>query len=163
MVRVAVVSDTHGEFRKLEQAVAQLGHVDWLIHAGDYLRDAARVAAVLGVVQEHVIAVVGNCDFPLRAPEQAEVTIGGVRIWVTHGHHFGVKHTVDRIYYRARELGVRVAIYGHSHVPVLADDGGLLLFNPGSLSDPRLPGDPPSCGLLEISEGRVKASHLFLG
>lgn len=163
MVRVAVVSDTHGLFHKLEQAKEKLGQVDWLIHAGDHLRDAPRVAAAFGLQPERVIAVVGNCDYPARAPEQAELEIEGVRIWVTHGHHFGVKTTADRIYYRARELGVRVAVYGHSHIPVIADDGAVMLFNPGSLSDPRLPGDPPSCGLLEVNQGQVRASHLFLG
>jgi predicted phosphodiesterase len=31
----------------------------------------------------------------------------------------------------------RVAVFGHSHVPVVEDDGGLLLLNPGSPTDRR--------------------------
>ncbi len=163
MVRVAVISDTHGDLRNVERIRPQLGAVDWLLHAGDFLRDTQRVASLLGVDQTRVCGVVGNCDFPVREPKQELVEIDGVKIWVVHGHQLSVKRTVDRVYFRARELGARVAVFGHSHLPVLADDGQVLLFNPGSLSAPRPPETRPSCGVLEIEGGRVVAHHIFLG
>lgn len=162
MVRVAVFSDTHGEFANLQSVLPQLGSLDWLLHAGDHFGDAAALGRRLGLGPDRVVAVVGNCDAPRTEPAQLILEIGGVKILLTHGHHYGVKSTLDRIRYRADELDVRVAIFGHSHIPVNGQDGGLLLFNPGSLTAPRLPQDPPSCGLLEIVAGQVKARHLFV-
>jgi uncharacterized protein len=161
MVRVAVVSDTHGNLSNVAQARAQLGPVDWLLHAGDFHRDAAAIGRSLGLDPGRVIAVVGNCDAPLSEPAQEVLEIGGVQILLTHGHHYGVKSTLNRIYYRARELGVRAAIFGHSHVPVNGVEGGVLLFNPGSLTAPHFPHDPPSCGLLEIEHGQIVGRHIF--
>ncbi|MDB4895331.1 MAG: putative phosphoesterase [Firmicutes bacterium] len=161
MVRVAVFSDTHGEFTNLESVLPQFGPVDWLLHAGDHFGDAAQVGRRLGLGPERIVAVVGNCDAPQTEPAQVVLEIGGVKILLTHGHHYGVKSTLDRILYRAAELEVRVAVFGHSHIPVNGQDGGVLLFNPGSLTAPRLPQDPPSCGILEIAGGQVTARHLF--
>jgi putative phosphoesterase len=162
MVRVAVISDTHGDLHNLGKAKALLGSVDWLLHAGDYIRDAAPTARLLGVPPERVRAVVGNCDYHLIEPALEIIELEGVRLLLTHGHHFGVKHTLDRIYYKAVESKARVAVFGHSHVAISAEDSGVLLFNPGSLSQPRHPADPPSCGLLELSAGGVVSRILHL-
>jgi len=170
MVRVAVISDTHGDFLNLRLAVQRLGEVDWLLHAGDFYRDADVCARQLGLPNERVLAVVGNCDmagYDLghngrlgRAQEMVE--IDGVSILLTHGHHYGVKNSLDRIYYRTKEVGARVAVFGHSHVAANVDDGGVLLFNPGSLSSPRRLYDPPTVGLLEIRDGYVASRILPL-
>jgi uncharacterized protein len=162
MVRVAVISDTHGDLSRLDQARTLLGPVDWLIHAGDYHRDAQPVAERLGVPAHRVRAVVGNCDYLMAEPALDLFEIEGVRMLLTHGHHYGVKHTLDRIFFKAQEARVQVAIFGHSHVAVNATDSGILLLNPGSLSQPRLPGDPPSCALLELQNGKAHAQILSI-
>jgi len=162
MVRIAVVSDSHGKFRNLGQARTGLGgRLDWLLHAGDHITDAARIGVNLGVDPSRVRAVAGNCDYPATKPEELLVEIDGVKLYMVHGHNHGVKGNLQRLHYRAQEVGARVVIFGHSHVPTLADIGGVMLFNPGSLSEPRRPGDPPSCGLLEIENGIVSARHIF--
>jgi len=160
MARVAVVSDTHGDLSNLAHVREQLGQIDWLLHAGDLLRDAQPVARQLGVDPGRVRAVIGNCDHHLFEPVQDQFAIDGVSFYLTHGHHYGVKSSHDRIYNKARELGVRVAVFGHSHVPVCADEGGVLLFNPGSLSLPRIPRQPPTCGLLEIRDGAIISARI---
>jgi predicted phosphodiesterase len=50
-----------------------------------------------------------------------------------------------------------VVVFGHSHQPVIAEDAGLLLVNPGSAIDRRR---APTCSMavLEIAEGRVEAT-----
>jgi putative phosphoesterase len=161
MVRVAVVSDTHGDLRHLDGVKQQLGQVDWLLHAGDHFADVSRVAAGLGVPIEQVRAVVGNCDFPASEPALEILELAGVRILLVHGHQFRVKSTVERILSRAQAEGARVAIFGHSHVALDVDAGGVLLFNPGSLSLPN-GSARPSCGLLELDAGAVlSARHIF--
>jgi putative phosphoesterase len=162
MVRIVVLSDTHGDLQGWSALLAQVGPVDWLFHAGDFLRDAALAASQLESAGLSVRAVVGNCDIPVVQPAQELIEIDGVRILLTHGHHEGVKSRLDRLYYRAKEFGAQVAIFGHSHVPVSLMKDGVLLFNPGSATAPR-DHHMPSCGLIEIASGIVSARHLFLG
>lgn len=158
--RVAVISDTHGDLRHVAEIKAQLGRVDWLLHAGDFIRDARPVAEQLGVPADRVRAVIGNCDYLLSEPLHDHIQIEGVRIFLTHGHLYGVKHTLDRIYYKAVEARARVAVFGHSHVALSAEDTGVLLLNPGSLSQPRLATARPSCALLEIDGDQVRSQIL---
>lgn len=160
MVRVAVVSDTHGDISNLCRVADQLGKVDWLLHAGDFWRDAAPMAKQLGVDPGRVRAVIGNCDHHLIEPVQDRFAIEGVSFLLVHGHHDGVKYTTDRIYYRAKEAGARVAVFGHSHIPVCIDDGGVLLLNPGSLTAPRLHNQPPSCAMLEVADGIIHSARI---
>lgn len=162
MIRIAVASDTHGDFSNVGKARAQLGRVDWLLHAGDHLADAARVGVSLGVEQSRIRAVVGNCDYPTLEPLQLTLTVEGVQLLMTHGHKHGVKDDLQRILMLGQAARARVVIFGHTHIPLALEEDGVLLFNPGSLSLPRLPDDPPSCGLFEIENGVVQFSHLFL-
>lgn len=162
MVRIGVVSDSHGNFRNIGRVRNEFGRLDWFLHAGDHLRDAARIATNLGVDPSRVRAVAGNCDVPTTQPEEITVEIEGVKIYMAHGHLHGVKSNPQRLYYRAQELGARVAIFGHSHVPLLADINGVLLFNPGSISLPRRLEDPPSAGVLTIENGDINAWHIFI-
>lgn len=161
MVRIGVVSDSHGSFRNVGRVRTECGRLDWFLHAGDHLRDATRIAVNLGVDPSRVRVVAGNCDYPTTKPEEILVEIEGVKIYMTHGHDYGVKSTLQRMHHRAQEVGARVAVFGHSHVPVLSDVGGVMLFNPGSMSEPRRPTDPPSCGLLVIEDGEIRAQHIF--
>jgi len=163
MLRVGVVSDSHRRFGNVPAMRAQCGRLDWLLHAGDHLADAARIASDLGVDRSRVRAVVGNCDFPATEPAELLLELGGVKLLMVRGHHHGVNAGPQRLLYRAHEVGARVAIFGHSHIPFLEDVGGVLLLNPGSLSLPRRPQDPPSCAVLEIADGTVRAHHVFLG
>ena len=43
-------------------------------------------------------------------------------------------------------------IFGHTHVPLLAQCGDVLVMNPGSLSRPRQPGYRPTYILLRIDD-----------
>jgi uncharacterized protein len=162
MIRIAVVSDTHGDFRNVGKARAQLGRLDWLLHAGDHLADAGRVAASLGVDRSNVRAVVGNCDYPTNQPLQTILTVGGIKILMTHGHTHGVKDDLQRVFVLGQAVQARIVIFGHTHIPLTLEQEGILLLNPGSLSLPRFDDDPPSCALLEIENGQIPTSHLFL-
>lgn len=162
MLRVAVISDTHGDLTNLAAVQGALGPVDWLIHAGDHLTDMAPAARSLGVDMARARGVAGNCDYPHTTPLEAVFELEGVRLLVTHGHRHQVKSNLQPLYYRALELGVRVVIFGHTHVAVQEEVDSILFFNPGSLTAPRLQRDRPSCGILEIDGDQVGARHLFV-
>jgi hypothetical protein len=54
-----------------------------------------------------------------------------------------------------------VVVFGHSHLPLVDDDGSLLLLNPGSAVDPRR-AKVPTVALLEITDGRPRADLVEL-
>ena len=82
-----------------------------------------------------VRAVQGNLD-PLEAdlPETQEFVFGGARIAMIHdsGRKEGRRRRLTR-----RFPDARVVVFGHSHIPFLEDEDGLLLLNPGSPTDKR--------------------------
>jgi len=132
-LRLGVVSDSHRYLVSLEYAVKQMGKIDMLLHAGDLYSDAEHIEGLIGVP---VIAVAGNCDY-INAPSEREITIAGKKIFLVHGHKFGVKLGIERIGYYAEEKGYDVVIFGHTHTPLVTKWGETLLLNPGSVGLPR--------------------------
>ena len=82
-------------------------------------------------------------------------------ILLTHGHMESVNFDLTKLYYLALEHGCTCALYGHTHLPFMNEEGGVLFFNPGSLSDPR-GGRKASYGLLIADEKGFSASILYL-
>ena len=145
-MRVIVVSDTHGRADMLLSAVRNTPGADMLLHLGDGQRDCA---ALDGVFEGAVRTVRGNCDFTCDACEQT-LTPGGVVVYMTHGHLYDAKLTLNKLWYKGRECGADIVCFGHTHVPMLEKQGNLTLLNPGSL---RYVG---SYGIISILDGKAE-------
>ena len=104
-------------------------------------------------------AVRGNCDFYSELPLELVTNVGGIRFFLTHGHRYEVKSEqhFDTLKAAARENRAQVALFGHTHEAHMEQDGELLLMNPGSIR-----GYSPSCGILEIRDGRLQAGIVDL-
>jgi putative phosphoesterase len=146
MLRVGVISDTHGLLRP--EATAFLAGSAHIIHAGDVgdpaILDALSAIAPLTVVR-------GNVDtdaWAARLPETALVTLGGA---LCH-----VLHDIAALSLAAAGADVRVVITGHSHKPVVSERNGVLYLNPGS-AGPRRFRLPITAAELLIENGRVTA------
>ncbi len=139
-MRIVVFSDTHQNKALLAQSVRQAiadGPIDVLIHCGDGVRDLEEVeAALLGANQcIRFIAVRGNCDLAAQHyPATDTADLNGVRTMVTHGHLYAVKYGLDSLSKSARDMGMRLVFFGHTHQPVVKEKHGVLLINPGSLT-----------------------------
>jgi len=162
-MRALVFSDSHGMGDEilwlLEDAWKRTGNqpIDWYIHCGDGLSDFERLKeyAVRHDPHANFCAVRGNCDFGWSDyPATAQITIGGVQVFVTHGHHYHVKSGLMNLDYAAEERGCSIALYGHTHVANM-ETGRALLLNPGSAADSRV-------ALLEITAGVPHATLLRL-
>lgn len=129
-MKIAIVSDTHGDIADLVLAL-RATKPDRFIHLGDYESDARAIARETKLPYD---AVGGNCDGS-RNPGKL-LTIDGKKIFLTHGHLFGVKMNLTRLYYHALEMGADVVFFGHTHRPFLENSGGILFCNPGSASRP---------------------------
>ncbi len=122
MIRVGLISDTHGLLRP--QAVEALRGSDFIVHGGDIghagILDALRDMAPLTVVR-------GNNDREAWAHGIAEterVTFGGVQLYAIHD--------LAQLDIDPRRDGVRVVVSGHSHKPQVEMRDGVLYVNPGS-------------------------------
>ncbi|NLM03686.1 MAG: metallophosphoesterase [Clostridiales bacterium] len=133
-LRIIVISDTHGHVKDIDYLMKDLEDVDYIIHTGDYINDAEYIIKKYDM---NVIAVVGNCDFNFTSSREIVKNIGNKVFFITHGHEYNVKYDLNRIFYRGKELGADIVLFGHSHVPSYNKIDEMILLNPGSLSLPR--------------------------
>ncbi|MFC7679459.1 metallophosphoesterase family protein [Paenibacillus sp. GCM10028914] len=160
--KVGVLSDTHMPrmAKKLPYELLKgLENSDLIIHAGDWsdwsVYEALRELAP-------VEGVAGNADgkeIQERLGLSKLLLIEGCRIGVVHGH--GNKGTTEKRALSAfTSQNVDCIIFGHSHIPLLKEVGGVLLFNPGSPTDKRRQSQY-SYGIIEIESGEIYARHVY--
>lgn len=133
-VRIGIISDTHGNAGAVEAALEMAPAVDLWLHAGDFVEDARylEMRSDTGVVK-----VAGNGDWPKPdTPNEVVVEVGGHKIFLTHGHTYGVNYGTVQLAEAAREAGCDIAVYGHTH-KVCHEEGAICILNPGSASRPR--------------------------
>ena len=130
MKKIVVLSDTHGNRADLQKMHNILSEADLILFAGDGANDMLTLPRD---ILNKVIAVSGNCDLSTFEKERV-IDIEDVKVFITHGDLYGVKQGLDKLYYRAKELGADVAIYGHTHLSDITEEDGLLFINPGNLS-----------------------------
>lgn len=166
MLRVAILSDTHGV---LDARVARVvGGCDLAVHGGDI--GNAAVLAALTPRSGRVVAVLGNNDVPHKWPaadqhlldalpfELAEDLPGG-RLVVVHGHRTPAKDRHARL--RRRFPDARAIVYGHSHRLVADQEAEPWVLNPGAAGRERTFGGP-SCMVLSAAHDHWSvAVHRF--
>lgn len=156
-MKILVVSDTHGKNKKLIERVKNLEKPDLMFHLGDYVADGLTISRALKISP---IIVLGNGDHPSSGFKEEEIVeIKGKRILLTHGHRFGVNYSLNKLFYRAKELKADIALFGHTHVPTIEKIEGCILMNPGSPFSPRGFSDKKTFGIIEIDK-EIKLKHI---
>lgn len=149
-MRILVVSDTHSARKKMDRLKEKVyGKVDMIVHAGDHFEDSIYLKSILDIP---VIAVAGNCDFG-SVEKKLDFEVEGVKIFLTHGHLYGVKYSYDELVDQAKACGAKIAIFGHTHFKEDRYVDGVRVINPGSLSEPR-DSSKESFGILEVENGK---------
>jgi len=151
MVRIGLISDTHGLLRP--EALAALAGCDHIVHGGDIGGQAIldQLAAIAPLT-----AVRGNNDHQAWAaavPDTARVTIGGLTLFAVHD--------IATIGLDPAAEGIDVVVYGHSHKPLAERRGAVLYLNPGS-AGPRRFSLPVSVAQLTIDNGELAARMIEL-
>jgi putative phosphoesterase len=154
---IAVVADTHAKTEPITRALKLL-KPDHLLFAGDHYADGQRMARSLSIPFN---AVAGNCDAGNHRPQEDIVDIMGHKIFLVHGHQYRVKSSLNRIYYRAKELNADLAIFGHTHYPHLEKLEDIWLINPGSPSHPRA-GQKGSYAVINMEKNSLVPSIIEL-
>ncbi|MFB3763798.1 MAG: metallophosphoesterase [Methanotrichaceae archaeon] len=158
MTRIVALSDTHLEEGLPETLVKALAGADIIFHAGDFVSPKVYKSLTdLG----RVVAVCGNADSPelkRLLPVRLVVEVGRVKIGLIHMASHSTDLTgADMM---AREMGVKVLIFGHIHRPII-ESGKTLLICPGSPTVPRM--SVPTIAELEIDGDNIRGNIIPVG
>lgn len=127
-MKILVFSDSHGRLGHMVEAMER-ERPRRVFFLGDNYRDGQSLADAYPEVPMELVR--GNCDWD-AGPDELVVEAGGVKFLLTHGHRYRVKAGTHDLAWAAKEKGVDVACFGHTHEAVNMPDRGVWLFNPGS-------------------------------
>ncbi|MEZ6046946.1 MAG: metallophosphoesterase [Planctomycetaceae bacterium] len=157
IIRIGVVSDTHGHIPNTEQAVQQLReqNVSQIIHCGDI--GTAAIVPLFSDWPTHF--VFGNVDREkahLQSTieghgqtcwgEFGEIQIDDCRIAFTHGHD---KQLLDRL---SKSGAFDIVCSGHTHLAQLEVKNEIILLNPGALYR----ADPHTYAIIDLPEMKIE-------
>ena len=153
-MKILVFSDSHSSLRFMKICVERI-KPDSIIHLGDMYGDGETLAELFPHIPVHQVK--GNCDgyfTPMDARDMLCYPIGGVMMYLCHGHREDVKRQGTAVLaFRAREYGAKIALYGHTHrIDCHQEADGLWIFNPGAAKD-------MSAGLLKTENGAIKSCY----
>jgi uncharacterized protein len=156
MIRIGLISDTHGLLRP--EAMQFLQGCQHIVHGGDIGGPANGGPAILQQLATlaPLTTVRGNNDrgpWAKQLPETTLLSIGGVSLYILHD--------LAQLDIDPKATGVRVVVSGHSHKPVVNERQGVLYVNPGS-AGPRRFKLPVSVGELLITGDSVSARNVIL-
>lgn len=169
MVRLAILSDTHGSLD--ERILALIATCDGAVHGGD-IGSGEVLDAIARRLSPHgaLHAVRGNNDVPAKwpepqrprlpaLPERLEIDLPGGRLAVIHGHQTPARGRHDRL--RRLFPNARAIVYGHSHRLVIDQLADPWVINPGAAGRSRTFGGPSCLVLTATSLCWHLESHRF--
>lgn len=143
--QIIVASDTHGAGNLLTKLEKAYPHADLFLHCGDLENSPEYFPAW--------IFVRGNNDYGGNRlmPDSRVVSYAGIRIYMTHSHRLGYYSRLEKLAALAKENDCQIAVFGHTHVPLIKKVNGVLLVNPGSMRFPR-DGNSPCYAVIEVDD-----------
>ncbi len=150
-MKILVLSDTHGETAAAQRILSEQSP-DQVIHLGDCLRDAEHLAQNFPFLP--ICTVPGNNDWFTDVAKEKILHLNGTNLFLCHGHTTGVKGSLQLQITRTLQAGCTVSLFGHTHSPYLAEQNGILLLNPGSLTF------GGSYGILTLTPGEPPKAYL---
>jgi putative phosphoesterase len=164
LTTLVLVADTHSHpHPDAQKHIAALAP-DFILHAGD-IGDIGVIDALATIAPVH--AVRGNIDGHEgpsgRLPDSLSIDVVDeerprLRIFLTHIAVNGPRLRADAVRGAVAE-GASMVVCGHSHVPFIGRDRGLLVFNPGSIG-PRRFQLPIVFGVIEIRPTGIAMRHV---
>ncbi len=157
-MKLIVFSDSHRRRIVDMLTIIDEEKPDAVLHLGDVTDDAEDIRSVYPDVP--VYNVRGNNDWSDDENDRI-ICAEQARIFITHGHLYGVRRNTRALAQQARANRCTVALYGHTHEAEISRDGTLLIANPGSIGLPY--GAPPSYLRLTVAGKQVTPELVYLG
>lgn len=149
-MKIFVVSDTHGSIEDFLREIETMKKPDLIIHLGDYVDDGLKIEKIMGI---RTIIVKGNGDYFHRDYDEDKlIALNDKKIFITHGHNYNVRYGVDNLSYKGQEVEADLILFGHTHIPIIIEDKGRIIMNPGSPTQPRNYDGKKTFGIIEIGE-----------
>lgn len=159
-MKVLIVSDTHGRNHSFLKTLERVSPIDLLIHLGDFEGGEDYIQSNTPCRTEMVS---GNNDFFNGLPKDKIIQIGRYRVFLTHGHRYGVSYNTSAIREAARMNEADIVMFGHTHVPLIDLNSNIWAINPGSLALPRQSGRIPTFIIMELdSKGEAHFTLNYL-
>lgn len=143
-MKVLFLSDIHGIVDNIEVILPHLKDSNHIVLLGDifYCGELRKVnhnfnpdylLNILKPYQDKIIAIEGNTDYqddPFNSSLLKEIIIDDHHLFLTHGHYYQVSDI--------KEIkSGDIFISGHTHIPNIKKEAGIITLNPGSLSLPK--------------------------
>ena len=145
-MRILVLSDSHGDYLTMKKAIEVQSTAEVVVYLGDGLRDFERCMPLLE--GKRVYAVKGNNDDVVDCPKNQVISVGGVKIYITHGNSELVDYTLGELVGVANENDCRLALHGHTHIQAEAYYDGVRVFCPGAIKNDEY-------GIVDIVNGGI--------
>ncbi|MFB0919896.1 MAG: YfcE family phosphodiesterase [Oscillospiraceae bacterium] len=155
-MKLLVFSDSHGYHLKMLSAI-ELSKPDMLVHLGDGGRDVSKIEAQFPQIP--LRAVRGNCDMGSVLPDTDFFQAGKAKIFISHGHLYGVKVTLSALVDDARVRGANIVMFGHTHIAKFAMSGGIYVLNPGTCG---LAASPSCAEVIIDDKGEISCNLIRL-
>ncbi len=184
-MKIGVLSDTHGSTESLTKAQEIFNDCGVIFHAGDVLYhgprnplpagyDPQQLSEQINNLAAPIFIARGNCDaevdeLVLQAPLLTPYFYSymeGLKILLLHGTGYNESNLVEL----GLKYGVNVVIFGHTHIPVLKEESGVVLLNPGSPALPKsssatvglIDTNANKAGIMDLEENKcVKELEIF--
>jgi putative phosphoesterase len=156
MMRLGVVSDTHKHILNLNKAIDFLRgqDVSMFIHLGDDYTDPDETAERDFL---RVPGVFSDVYTDVRVPNRIIKNVVGWRLLLTHTVSSHSNDLPDDLKPEdvIREKRADIVLYGHTHLPEIRQEEGIIFINPGHLKNEDKRGFPPTFAFVELTINRV--------
>lgn len=155
-MKIGLLSDTHKQIVNLNEAVEFLKTlgVDVITHLGDDYTDIDEIG------ESNVVRVPGvfsDAYQDTSIPNRMIARFDGWCILLSHTITSHDNDLPDDL--KPEELiekkKVDAVFYGHTHIPDIKQDKGIVFINPGHLRDEDKKGFPPTFGFVHVKQGTI--------
>ena len=155
-MRILVLSDSHKNLGNLKRVLSEIEY-DYVLFLGDYVADILNFAKPL---KNKLFIVKGNGDGDINFDDDMLIEISGKKIFMTHGHKYGVKMGMNKLFQKADELKADIAVFGHTHISFQTKlENGTIILNPGSVGKGMLKNN--TFGMIIIDDDGLVTTKIY--
>lgn len=135
MLRLLVISDSHGKVNRVIEAIGKNKHrIDRVCFLGDGIDDIKFSCETYPDIEFDY--VLGNNDYHVDGVDEKEILCSGKKILLTHGHLYEGILGVQKLVNRCKRDNIDAVFMGHTHRKREVYIEGILFLNPGSIGRP---------------------------
>ncbi|KPK73046.1 hypothetical protein AMJ87_03030 [candidate division WOR_3 bacterium SM23_60] len=152
-MKIGLVSDTHKHLKNLNDAVAFLKTkgADIIVHLGDDYTDIDDIGESNAI---RVPGVFSEAYQDTSIPNRMVAKFDGWRILLSHTLSSHDNDLPDDL--KPEEMvekkEIDAVFYGHTHIPDIKHEHGIVFINPGHLKDEDKKGFPPTCSFVHVKK-----------